>query len=87
MYLHECGVARRVRTDQRWDTGVGDGGRKPGNNVRVWRSLDIDHHADVDPAERGQHDTKSEEDCRNGRSGGVFIRINLRRNARYGGFE
>jgi hypothetical protein len=69
MYLQECVVARGARTDQRWDAGVGDGGGKSGGNAREWCSLDVDHDVDVDPAERGQHDTSSEEDCRDGRSG------------------
>jgi hypothetical protein len=33
MYLQECVVARRVRTDQRWDAGFGAGAGKPGSNV------------------------------------------------------
>jgi hypothetical protein len=63
--------ARRVRTDQRWDAGVGASGGKPGSGVRVWRSLDVDQHDDVEPAERGRHDTINEEDCRDKRSGDV----------------
>jgi hypothetical protein len=81
-------VARRVRTDRRWDAGVGAVGAK------VWRSLDVDRHANVEPAARWQHDINDEEYCRDGRavatrrfSGGVFMRINRRRKARYGGFE
>jgi hypothetical protein len=31
----------------------------------------VDQHADVEPAERGQHDNNSEEDYRDGRSGEV----------------
>jgi hypothetical protein len=40
----------------------------------VWRSLDDDQHVDVVPAERGQHDNNSDEDCRDGRSGEVWRR-------------
>jgi hypothetical protein len=58
-------VSRRVRTDQRWDAGVGASSGKPRSIARVWRSLD------VETTERGQHDTGSEEDCRDGRSGEV----------------
>jgi hypothetical protein len=42
LYLQECVEARRVRTDQRWDAGVGDGGGKHGCSARVRRSLDVD---------------------------------------------
>jgi hypothetical protein len=65
-------VERRVRTDRRWVEGVGDGGVMSGSNARVRRSLVVDHHVDVEPAERGQHDNNSEEDCRIGRSGEVL---------------
>jgi hypothetical protein len=71
MCLHECVVARSVDTDRRWDAGVGDGGGKPGSGARVWRSLDVDQLANVEPAERRPHDMNSEEDCRDGRSGEV----------------
>jgi hypothetical protein len=74
MYLHECVVARRVRTDHQWDSGIGVGGGKPGSNAKVRRSLDVDQPVDVDPAEREQHNTNSEEDCRDGRSGEVWRR-------------
>jgi hypothetical protein len=74
MHLHECVVARRVRKDQRWNAGVGACGGNPGSNARVWRSLDVHQHPDAEPAERGQHDTTSEEDCRDGRSGEVWQR-------------
>jgi hypothetical protein len=84
-------VARRVRKDKRWDAGVGAGGGKPGSNVRVWRSLDVDQRADVKPAERGQHDTNSEKDVATGGAarsgGGMLMRISRRRKTRYGGFE
>jgi hypothetical protein len=60
---------RGIRTDQRWDAGVGARGGKPGSGTRVWHPLDVDQHATVEPAERGKHDTSSEEDCRDGRSG------------------
>jgi hypothetical protein len=66
-----CG-GERVRTDKRCDTGVGAGHGKPGSNARVWRSLDVGQHVDVEPAERGKHNT--EEDCRDGRSGEVWRR-------------
>jgi hypothetical protein len=46
-----------VRTNQRWDAGVGAGGGNPGRIARVWPSLDINMLVDVEPAERGQHDT------------------------------
>jgi hypothetical protein len=74
MYFHECVVERRERTDQRRVEGVGAGGGKPGSNARVWRSLDVDRHADVGPAERGQHDNKSEEDSHPERSDEVWRR-------------
>jgi hypothetical protein len=66
--------ARRVRTDQRWDADVGDGGGKSGSCARVCYSLHVDHPTDVEPAERGQHDTNREEDRRDGRSGEVWRR-------------
>jgi hypothetical protein len=53
MYLQEYVEARMVRTDQRRVEDVGARGGKPGSNPRVWRSLDVDKYADVDPAERG----------------------------------
>jgi hypothetical protein len=40
----------------------------------VWRSLNVDQPADVEPAERGHHDNNSEEDCRDGRTGEVWRR-------------
>jgi hypothetical protein len=64
-------VERRVRTDQRWNVGVRAGGGRSGSNTRVWRSLDIDKHDDVKPAERGHHDNNNEKDRRDGRSGEV----------------
>jgi protein tyrosine/serine phosphatase len=51
--------------------GVGVGGGKPGSSAKVWRSLYVDEHAGVEPAERGQHDINTEEDYRDGRSGEV----------------
>jgi hypothetical protein len=51
--LQECVDARRERIDQWWDAGVEDGGRQPGSNARVWRSLDVDKLADVKPAQKG----------------------------------
>jgi hypothetical protein len=74
IYSQECVEARRVWADQRWDAGVGACGLKPGSNASVWRSLDEAQHADVEPAERGQHDTKSDEERRDGRSGEVWRR-------------
>jgi hypothetical protein len=73
LYLHECVVPRRARTDKRWDAGVGAGGGKPGRNARVRLSLDVDPHAEVEPAKRGQHDTGNEE-YRDGRSGEIWRR-------------
>jgi hypothetical protein len=67
-------VERRVRTDRRWDAGIGAGGGKPGSGARVWRSLDVDKLANVEPAERGQHDMNNEKDCRHGWSGEVMRR-------------
>jgi hypothetical protein len=64
--------ARRVRTDRWGDASVGDGGGKPGSDARVWHSLDVDRLNNAKPAERGQHDTNSGEDCRDGRSGDVY---------------
>jgi hypothetical protein len=84
MYLHECVEARRVQTDQRWDAGVGAGDGKPGSSARVWRSLDVDQLADVEPVERGQRDTTNEEECRDGRSG---PHDQPPPETRYGGFE
>jgi hypothetical protein len=60
-----------VRTGQLWDAGVGAGDGKPVSIARVWRSLDVDQHADVEPAIRGQRDNNNEHDCRDGRSGKV----------------
>jgi hypothetical protein len=74
MYLHECVAERREHTDQRWVKGVGAGGGKPGSNARVWRSLDVDHVVNAEPAERGYHNNSSEEDYRDGRSGEVSWR-------------
>jgi hypothetical protein len=74
MYLHACVEARRVRTDQRWDVGVEPSGGNPRSNARVWRSLDVDQHVDVELAEMGQHDTNNEEDYRDGSSGEVWRR-------------
>jgi hypothetical protein len=74
MYLHECVVARGLRTDQRWEAGVGAGGEKPGSNTWVWRSLGVNHLVNVEPADMGQHDTSNEEDCRDGRNGEVWRR-------------
>jgi hypothetical protein len=64
----------RVRTDQRWDAGVRDGCGKPGSNAWVWRSLDVGQHVDVEPAERGQHDTSNEKDYSDVRSGEIWRR-------------
>jgi hypothetical protein len=64
---------RRARTYQRWDAGVGAGGGKPGSIVRVCRSLDVDHHANVEPTVRGQHNNINE-DCSDGTSGEVWRR-------------
>jgi hypothetical protein len=36
--------------------------------------LDVDQHANVEPAERGQHDTNSDEDHRDVKSGEVCRR-------------
>jgi hypothetical protein len=74
MYLHECVEATRLWTGQRWDAGVGPGGGKPGSINRVWRSLDVDQLAHVEPARRGQHDTNNEKDYRDGRSGEFWRR-------------
>jgi hypothetical protein len=38
------------------------------------RSLNVDDHVDVEPAERGHHDNIIEEDCRVRRSGEVLRR-------------
>jgi hypothetical protein len=47
--------------------------RKPGiSSARVWRSLNVDKHGEVGPAERVQHDTGCEEDFRDERSGKVW---------------
>jgi hypothetical protein len=71
MYRKNYVEARRVRTNQRWDAGVGAGCGKPRSIARVWHSLDVDQHVDVEPAERGQHDNSDEEDGRDGRSGEI----------------
>jgi hypothetical protein len=47
----------------------------------VWRSLDVDHHVEVEPAERGKHDTNNEEVCRDGKSGEVWRRRSSRSTA------
>jgi hypothetical protein len=67
MYFHECVAERGVRTGQRWVWRI----------ARVWRSLDVDQRADVEPAERGQHDNNDEENYRVGRSGEVLRRGDL----------
>jgi hypothetical protein len=46
-------VARKVRTDQRWDAGVGTGGGQPGSSAREGRSLHVDRHVDVELIQRG----------------------------------
>jgi hypothetical protein len=74
MYVQECVEVRRVRTHPRWNAGVRAEGVKPGSNARVWRSLDVDEHANVEAAERGQHDNSNEEDSHDGRSGEVWRR-------------
>jgi hypothetical protein len=83
MCLQEYVMEKRVRTDQRWDAGVGASGGKPRSSARVGRSLDVDEHNDVELAERGQHDTNNEEDYRDGKSaevrGRVFRTIGCRR--------
>jgi hypothetical protein len=71
IYLHVFVEARRAREDQRWDASIEASGGKPGSIAIVWRSLNLDQHADVEPAESGHHGTSSEEDCRDGRSGEV----------------
>jgi hypothetical protein len=38
-------LARRVRTDQRWDAGVEDGGGQPRSNAKKGRSLDVDQRS------------------------------------------
>jgi hypothetical protein len=43
--------------------------RKARNSARVWRSLDVDMHTDVESADMGQHDANTEEDCHHERSG------------------
>jgi hypothetical protein len=35
-------LATRVRTDKRWDAGVGARGGLPGSTAREWRSLTVD---------------------------------------------
>jgi hypothetical protein len=47
LYLLKCVEAKRARTNNRWDAGVRAGGGKPGSSARVWRSLDVDLHDDV----------------------------------------
>jgi hypothetical protein len=75
MCLQKCVEAtRRVRTDQRWDVGVGARGGKHGSSARVWRSLDVDQPVDVMPAKRGQQDNNNDVDCRDGRSGEAWRR-------------
>jgi hypothetical protein len=75
MNLQERVVARRVRTGQRWGAGVGVGGGKPGSIARVWRTIDVDQSHDVEPVDRGQHDTTNEEDRHDGRSNEVCRRV------------
>jgi hypothetical protein len=45
-----------------------------GSIARVWRSLDVDQHGDVEPAVKGQRDNNHEYVCRDGRSGEVSRR-------------
>jgi hypothetical protein len=42
MDLHERMKAKRLRTDQRWDAGVGAGDGQPGNTAKEGLSLDVD---------------------------------------------
>jgi hypothetical protein len=64
-------LARRVRTAQGRVEGLGAGGGKPGSNAREGRPVHVDRHVDIEPAERGKHDTSNHEDRRDGRSGDV----------------
>jgi hypothetical protein len=38
-------LAIKVRTDQRWLEGVGDGGERPGSTAKARRSLDVAHRS------------------------------------------
>jgi hypothetical protein len=66
-------LARRVRTDQRWDAGVKDGGGQPGSNAKERRSLDVDKRSwgRGYPSMGLELDTSSEEDNRGEKSGTV----------------
>jgi hypothetical protein len=43
----KCFWRRRVRTDQRWDAGVGAGGGQPGSIARARRSLATDQPYEI----------------------------------------
>jgi hypothetical protein len=89
--LHECVEANRVQTDIRWGVGVGASGGKTESIARVWRSLDVDKHDDVEPTERGNTTPtwRRRAVAMGGvaRYGGGGPQHQPRRKTRYGGFE
>jgi hypothetical protein len=64
---------------------------KPESSARVWRSLDVDQHADDRRPKGGSTTTTMRRNVATGEAarcgGGWFMRISCRRKARYGGFE
>jgi hypothetical protein len=66
-------LARRVRTDQRWDAAVGAGGGQPGSGASEGRSLDVDQRFSCRTymSMGVELDTNNEEDNRSERSGTV----------------
>jgi hypothetical protein len=83
-------MARRVRPDERWDAGVGAGGRKPGISAMKGRSLAVDQPR-VSRAFPGvRHDMahaggRSQTEEQLGEAAAI-VKISRHRNAMYGVF-
>jgi hypothetical protein len=82
---------RRVRTDLRWDEGVGASGGQPGSNARARRSLAVASHARVVRLRWGRSlKLRMTKVGRSRRSGTVWRRRSLGSppagKIRYGGF-
>jgi hypothetical protein len=67
-------LARRVRTDQRWDAGVGAGGGHPGSCAREGRSVNVGQRSRgrTYPSRGVGLDTIHEKNSRGERSGTVW---------------
>jgi hypothetical protein len=89
MYLMERLMARRVRPDQRWDAGVGDGGGQLGRRAGKGRSLAVDQPCASRTFPGVRHDMaqaggRSQAEERLGEAAAI-LRISRRRKAMYGG--